>query len=208
MKTYREWSPTTFDIRGLNLPDQQDWLVCPVLITRDTPEGSIDDSNWHALIKALKAADPEGEDYETHTFNHWGPGWFEIVIVRPGSKAARCAEEIEGALADYPVIDDMDYAEREHEACYEDWGRSYGASRYAADVVGAAFELSDSTIERLRKVDHDGNGRFLEFLNRFDAIETAYEGDAPYWKVYKNHLENSRMGRGDLAAFLWSVRHG
>lgn len=95
MKTYRDWSPTAFDIKGLNLPDQQDWLVLPVLVTRDTPEGSIDDSNFRVAQEMLTAIDPDQQDWERHSFNHWGPGWFDILIVSPGTACARAAQEIE-----------------------------------------------------------------------------------------------------------------
>ena len=121
MKTYREWSPTTFDIKGLNLPDQQDWLVLPVLVTRDTPEGSIDNSNFLVAKERLTAIDPNQEDWERHSFNHWACGHFEILIARPGSACAQAGEEIESALQDYAILDEMDWSQREHEAMCESW---------------------------------------------------------------------------------------
>lgn len=121
MKTYSEFRPTAFDVKGLALEDKQDWLVCPVCITRDTGEWTVSASNFAVLNAILDEVDPSGEDHEIHRFGHWGPGWFEIVIVRPGSRAAGEAEDCEACLADYPVLDDKDLSEREwNEAC-EQW---------------------------------------------------------------------------------------
>jgi hypothetical protein len=89
MQTYSQYRPTGFDSRGLGLPDRQDWLVLPVIQTRDS--GPLEQSNF---ASALKAVGGESETVEVHRFGHWGPGWFEIIIVAPGSEAARIGEEI------------------------------------------------------------------------------------------------------------------
>lgn len=119
MKTYGEFRPTQFDTRGLGLPDRQDWLVAPCAHNRDSD--TLTESNWHAQERIFQEADPRGEDREIHRFGHWGPGWFEIVLVRPGSKCASEADGIESALANYPVLDDSDFSDREHDAACEYW---------------------------------------------------------------------------------------
>mgnify|MGYP003117738496 CR=1 FL=1 len=113
MRLYREFQPTGFDHRGLGLRDQQDWLVVPV--TRNRDSGPAEESNWETALKMLDP-DDDCEDMETHSFNHWACGWFEIIIVKPGTKAAEVAEDIESALADYPLLGDEDCSEREWEA--------------------------------------------------------------------------------------------
>lgn len=92
-----------------------DWLVCPVSRTRDTAD-LLEVSNWEAQLEALGG---EGPDAEVHRFGHWGPGWFELVLVRPGTPAETKAEEIAGALEEYPVLDDEDHSRREYEAQLE-----------------------------------------------------------------------------------------
>lgn len=122
LKPYSEFAPTPFDTQGLALESRprsesrSTWLVCPVSITRDTDEGSLAYSNWIAFGKALDEIDPHGKDHEDHRFGHWGPGWFEILIVRPGSECAKAAEEMADALESYPVLDEMDWSRREFEA--------------------------------------------------------------------------------------------
>jgi len=112
---YGDWSPTQFD-SNIDI-DRQDWLVMPVTQTRDS--GPLDQSNFAIFLDALGG---ESETVEVHRFGHWGPGWFEIIIIDPNdSKAFDAAYDCAGALADYPVLDDEDFSRRESEAEIESW---------------------------------------------------------------------------------------
>lgn len=119
LKPYSEFRPTGFDAKGLGLGDRQDWLVGPVTTDRDA--GCLQRSNWAVVTEDIAKADPEGEDHECHSFNHWACGWLEIVIVRPGSKAHECAAEWECALADYPVASDSHFSDLETNEAVEYW---------------------------------------------------------------------------------------
>lgn len=127
MQTYGEFAPTTFDPKGLNLPDQQDWLVAPVGRNRDNEDEPLTASNWEAFKAALNEVDSDGESWEEHSFNHWGVGWFEIILIKPDTLAAEAAIELEKALEDYPILDDDDHSSREFEATCEAW-ESYSLS--------------------------------------------------------------------------------
>jgi len=100
--------PTAFDPPGLNLAEQQDWLVAPVLRHRDAEP--LEASNFHVALQALGG---ESEMVEVHRFNHWAVGWFEIILIRPGSPAQALGEELEDRLAEHPVLDEHDLAARE-----------------------------------------------------------------------------------------------
>lgn len=131
MKKYKDWSPSRFDARGLNLPDRQEWLVAPVIQTRDS--GPLERSNFRVVrldLEKVQAEDgdpsaPDEPDVEVHRFGHWGPGWFEIILVRPGSPAAKKAEEWEAALSDYPVASEEDFSKEEWEEAVEVWQSCY-----------------------------------------------------------------------------------
>lgn len=123
METYSEFQPTGFDPSGIGLEDQQDWLVVPVARNRDSD--CLAESNFACALKDLGG---EGEDVQVHRFGHWANGWFEIIIVRPGSDAEKKAEEIESALADYPVLDDDDFYNREQEEAERIWGDNYSVA--------------------------------------------------------------------------------
>ena len=161
MQVYKKFAPTGFDVAGLGLEDRQDWLVLEVSHTRDS--GILAESNWDATVKALAEADPEENDHETHRFGHWGPGWFEVILVRPDSRAATVAEEIEGALSEYPVLDDHDYSERECDYVAESWRRSSVKER-----VELIQEDGGPSIFAARRdeVPQDSNGYLFDRLRR------------------------------------------
>ena len=120
MKSYRQFAPTACDSRGLGLPDRQDWLVGPCSRTRDS--GPLEESNFASLLDRLGG---EGDNVEVHRFGHWGPGWFEIVLISPDSDERIAAEDCEASLSDYPVLDDEDFCEREEGAALETWRNCY-----------------------------------------------------------------------------------
>lgn len=116
MIRYREFAPTQFDVKGLGLPERADWLVAPVSKTRDS--GCLDRANFDATLVSLGKT----ESVEVHRFGHWGPGWFEIILIDPtNTKAVAIAEDIERGLADYPVVDEMLLSEYEWEEAIEVW---------------------------------------------------------------------------------------
>jgi hypothetical protein len=117
MQEYKEFRPTSFDPKGLALEDQQNWLVLPCSQNRDSDV--LAKSNFEVALLELGG---EGEHVEVHRFGHWGPGWFEIIIVDPASeKHVKIAEEIENSLADYPVLDESHFSESEWEAKIAWW---------------------------------------------------------------------------------------
>lgn len=119
MIRYKNFRPTQHDSSGLGVPQYQEWFVGPCSVTRDSH--ALEISNFETLKKAIRKADPHGTDHDTPRFGHWGPGWFEIILVRPESEAYRVALACEDALQNYPVLDEMDLSIRENEECVEAW---------------------------------------------------------------------------------------
>lgn len=139
MEIYSEFRPTPYDPQGAFLSEErQDWLVAPVSRTRDT--GAFRDSNFEVALELLGG---EGEQVESHRFGHWGPGWFEIILVHPDLKDK--LEEIDARLEDYPLLDEEDYSAR----CYEEaqicWD-SFGAHDCRRELQ-KEFALADNTAE-------------------------------------------------------------
>jgi hypothetical protein len=116
---YKDWAPTAFDSKGSMLDDRQEWFVVPVMQTRDSD--AMSESNFAVALRIL-GGEIEGE-VEVHRFGHWGPGWFEIIIAHP--RRGGEVDEIEASLADYPVLDDSDFSEREWRRA-SDWWMSCG----------------------------------------------------------------------------------
>jgi hypothetical protein len=123
MQTYNQFRPTQFDSCGQGLQNQQNWLVAPVSVTRDSM--ALERANFDATLRELGG---ESETVQVHRFGHWGPGWFEIILIDPDDRErVMVAEEIENALADYPIVDESLYSEYEDADCAETWERCYSA---------------------------------------------------------------------------------
>lgn len=115
MKRYSEFQPTGFDCKGLGIPDKQHWLVVPVSQTCD---GEIlERCNFNCALAILGG---EHELCEVHRFGHWGPGWFEIIIIHPALESFAERNIIE-PLEDYPILDEEKFSEMELEEREEDW---------------------------------------------------------------------------------------
>ena len=131
LERYGNHRPTIFDYNiaidagedSGPFADRAEWFLAPVCHTRDS--GPLDESNFQSASESLAEADPDGADYEVHRFGHWGPGWYEIIIVRPETPAARCAADLASALENYPVLDDDDHSERELKDAEETWRNCY-----------------------------------------------------------------------------------
>jgi hypothetical protein len=168
MQTYGQYSPTSFDAKGLNLPDKQDWLV---VIGRNRDSDCLANSNFDCAFTSLGG---ESDDCEVHSFDHWACGWLEIIIVRPDTDCARTAEEIESSLANYPVLDEDDFSQRENDAYDEAWN-SWGAREFRQSLV-KALDLDEDTEDLLDDAD---TGRLQEFFESLNSCGDYHEDGAP-----------------------------
>lgn len=120
MITYKQYAPTTFDARGLALPERQGWYV---LLGRNRDSDCLDESNFHCALKELGG---EGPYVEVHRFGHWACGWLELILVCPETAESDRAKEIECAIACYPILDEHDFSEREQTAADLTWRNCFG----------------------------------------------------------------------------------
>lgn len=125
---YGEHSPTPFD-QHISFDDEREsWYVMPVSHNRDSEPHQ--QSNFFCFLKELGG---EGDDVEVHRFGHWGPGWYEIILVRPGAKCLETAYDMARGLEDYPVLDEEDLSAREMEDIDESWD-SFGSSEWLKEA--------------------------------------------------------------------------
>lgn len=168
MRTYREFQPTGFDARGFlgdsigpeDDPDVSDWLVLPVSRTRDS--GCLDRCNFETALRLVRAADPEGTDHVSPRFGHWGPGWYEIILVRPESPAAKVAEAIESSLSDYPSLDDERLSEMEWDEAAEYW--SHMSVRERVEMIRESRCGASIFAARRDDIPQDDNGSLFDRL--------------------------------------------
>lgn len=153
ISTKRNVSATTFSTYGEHIDDGQRgtlvmWekptaaeralLVLPYTYCPNVAE-LLDTSNWETIKAALAKADPTGVDHSIASFGHWVTG-YELMLVRAGSAAHTVAEELMARYANYPVLNEDDFSERETAAFEEDLGDAIG--RLTIEIDGA--ELADS----------------------------------------------------------------
>lgn len=168
MQRYSEFQPTAFDARGLNGERHgiSDWFVAPVSQTRDS--GTLSRSNFRSLLRALGG---ESDTVQVHRFGHWGPGWYEIILIDPADETAvQTATEIEGALADYPIVDESDHSELEWNETAEYWQRIPVSERVAL-IHAANSNVPDEWrisvfASRRDEIPEDPAGRLWERLTR------------------------------------------
>lgn len=104
----------------LNKPEN--WTI---IYTHNRDSGLLDQSNASVITKAMqpfaKGKDP---DVVLESHHHWAVGHadgFSIRVFRRGriTKAFRTYYELAVQMADYPILDEDDYSERELEATLE-----------------------------------------------------------------------------------------
>lgn len=201
LQKYADFKPTPFDATGLGLPDQQDWGVAPVAQTRDSD--ALEQSNFETFLNMLRECGEsegdgtDGETWEVHRFGHWGPGWFEVVLVKPGSKAYAIAVDCARALENYPVLDDQDFSNREHEEYSEAWDNY--ARREFCDMLKREFGLYDAGFDTLDDCDSE-------------ALREFFEAQNPCGDYYSDGVNLrasvSKCTRDSLAAFIRKHRAG
>jgi hypothetical protein len=130
LPTFGEKSRETTNF-ALFEPVPDDWLIAPCSHGRDSD--CADESNWSSQEAELHQAGAP-EDYEILRFGHWACGWYEIVIVRPGSPAAAKAEELAARLENYPLLDEDDFSQREHEEAEQVWTDCYNEKERIAYI--------------------------------------------------------------------------
>jgi hypothetical protein len=152
----------------------------------------LEESNFAAALRILGG---ESDTVEVHRFGHWGPGWYEVILVHPDR--AGDAEEIEASLEDYPVLDDTDLSEREHEAYIKAW-ESWGYADFC-DELARRFSLQWETKHTMRDIDT------WKLMSFYESHVTS--GDH-YCESYgfRTDLAVRDITREELAAFIRANR--
>jgi len=164
-----------FRDRDLNTP--QDWAI---VYTHNRDSGLLDQSNAAVINEALKSFS-EGDDpdvvFESHS--HWAVGHvdgFSIRVFRHGqiTEAFRTYHELALRMADYPVLDESDYSERESNATFDNIGeaawRLKGEFDLPEDWQGEVYDwLSGHRDHALESTDDQGG------WPDEDDLEAAFE---------------------------------
>ena len=159
--------------RKLNRPD--DWAI---IYTHHRDSGLLDVSNASVIDKALA---PHGGDVLEEDHFHWAVGWikgYSIRVYRRGriTKAFRTYHELAQRMADYPILDEMDYSERELEATFDNIADSAWRLEPLYDLpegwIGNVYHwLADNDCSAIESADDQGGYPDEDQLRTaFDAL--------------------------------------
>lgn len=123
-------SPTAFDSRA-NYMGQTPEKDLYVLLRRNRDSDLLTESNWDCALERLGG---ESETVEIVRFGHWASGWIEYLCVRAESEAYKIAKDIDMELENYPVLDENEFSEREHDEAQRQWKEFYDVSERVAYV--------------------------------------------------------------------------
>lgn len=151
-------------------PDLGD-LVVVAHIGQSRDSEILAQSNFSCALDQLGG---ESDNVQVHRFGHWGCGWFEIITVNPHSKKhLKLAYKISEALEDYPVLDESDYSEREHE-----YQSEFAASvqEELAEALSEKFKVHNGPT--LKKLAYGLNIQCQQYVGN-DSCINIYSGRAP-----------------------------
>jgi hypothetical protein len=108
--------------RDNDLVDADTWAV---IYTHNRDSGLLDQSNAEAIRKAMEPfTNTEDPDVVFESHSHWAVGHvdgFSVRVFRNGqiTEAFKAYHELAARMADYPILDEADYSNREYEATLE-----------------------------------------------------------------------------------------
>ena len=163
-------------------PDLGDMVV---VCGRNRDSDILTESNFNAALDLLGG---ESKNVKVERFGHWGCGWLELILVNPKSlKHLKIAYDISKRLADYPVLDESDYSNRQCES-YSDFSKDHESD--IADALEKHFKVKKN--KALVRIAYDLNME-CQYQGGEDAcinIYTMRQPDASDLKDLKDCLES------------------
>ena len=111
--------------RAPDLDDTDEWAI---IYTRNRDSGLLEQSNASVITKSMEPfTEQDDPDVVMERHSHWAVGHvdgFSVRVFRDGeiTDAFKRYHELAERLADYPILDETDYSEREYEATIENIG--------------------------------------------------------------------------------------
>ena len=165
--------------RDREIEDSDQWMIH---YTHHRDSGLLDQSNAEQIRKALESF-TEGDDPDVveESHSHWAVGHidgFSLRVFRDGqiTEAFRTFHSLMESLAEYPILDESDYSEREYEASYENIGHAAWSLKQEYDLPddwqSQVFEwLNDNRPNSLENTDDQGGWPDDDDLEAaFDAL--------------------------------------
>lgn len=164
--------------RDSELDDAENWAV---IYTNHRDSGLLDQSNATVIRKALLPfTDTDDPDLVFESHDHWAVGHidgFSLRVFKDGriTEAFRAYHDLAEQMADYPILDESDYSERELEATLENLTD-------AAWRLKREFTLPDDWESEVYSWFRDNNDRAIENSDdqggypKEEELEEAFAG--------------------------------
>lgn len=179
--------------------DHGAWLA---VLGQSRDSAALEKSNFRVACKML--AEVDDDCYHVDSENHWAVGWVETLLVDPSNAAAvAVAEDIQRALADYPVLDDSDYSELETEECDENWDN--WARRDAEDELRRELtaHINEILWEHCETLDAEYDVDALDLAPVVDAYRG--EGEESPDHFYPEKIARAAMAGDEVDALVAEV---
>ena len=115
------------------------WQEYYVFFAKTRDSNTLDESNFDTGLAALGG---ESETVIVAREGHWAVGWIEVIYIHESNlEALKQADELLEALADYLVLDESDWSQRETEAVESFWQSLSVSERisYCSDAGESIF---------------------------------------------------------------------
>lgn len=179
---------------GFGYSDSIPYVSTPLGTHRDAD--ALQESNWDVITREMDKVNHMGtfSDYDSVVYYREGSclnGWNESVQVRMDDAVAiKAAMDIVSALANYPILDEEDYSEREWNANHPGGGKCYG---------DCCCSCADGEHDRLNdQEEHKGCRAWLA-----GSLESQ---DAPGWRSFEgNDVEEEHEEYGYRAEGVYTL---
>ena len=117
-------------------------------VGRSRDSEALEESNFRSVQRALEKLPPFDDEYSRQSIRegHWAVGWVEwIAIHQDDAEALKLCDGIKAKLEDYPVVDEEDFSNPEHEQAGQVWRDCYNAKERVEYVrkYRSQFEFHD-----------------------------------------------------------------
>jgi hypothetical protein len=173
-------------------PEFLEWYAAPGAKTRDS--GPLDESNHAAMLKMLAEVDKDANDHRVVRIGHWGCGWIDGIIVRPGSECERVAQEAADLLESYCLLDETDYSEREWNEFVDLWADA-GAGDFRDSIRSRLPLLAEDEWEKFEAIGD-------EVLRQWYMDHAAYPYECEDSGVYISKSQYEFVDYDNFRSFL------
>lgn len=125
---------------------------CFVFLGRNRDSDTLTESNFECALEAIGG---ESDTVLVIRESHWACGWIEwIAIHESDAKALREADSIVSALADYPVVDENHWSNKEYEEAQYTWENTWSLSDKIEACKDAGLSLFAARSEGIPEGDN------------------------------------------------------